>query len=650
MTFPPPSSFRKTTAAMFAAALLAPLAPAAVAPNSLFSDNAVLQRDVALPVWGTAADGEQVTVEFDGRTASTVAKNGQWQVRLKAHGAGGPYTLRIAGADNSVTLTNVLVGDVWLASGQSNMQYLLGANWWATHMTNGEAEKAAASHAQIRQFRVPTVPSFNPIADVKGNWSLFSQPTAPDYSAVAYYFARDLQPAVKVPIGILFSAWGGTIAEAWTSAEALKKMSDFTNALEAIHDTSPEQFAKKLAAFYAQNDPGSAAQPAWSAAALDDRQWATMTLPTYWQRAGLPDFNGIVWFRKEITVPAAAAGQAAILHLDSVDDQDTAWVNGVPVGASHSHMVTRHYPVPAGVLQAGKNVIAVRVLDTGGLGGLCGKADKMNLEILSAAPIPPISLAGEWRYRATTALAKLPPVPANPAGNPNVVTVLYHGMIEPLQPFPFKGVIWYQGESNDDGDGVTRPRQYRTLFPLLIADWRRHWGLGDFPFLFVQIAPYKLMTPEIREAQLLTLKKAPNTAMAVITDAGDANNIHPTDKQTVGARLAVAARALAYGEKIESSGPLYQGVKFKDGQGILRFTHLGGGLVAKGGDLTGFTLCGADKKFVPAHAVIRGQTVVVSSDQVAQPVAVRYGWSNVPDVNLYNQAGLPASPFRTDVD
>lgn len=650
MIFPMNKSLPKTAAALFAVALLTSTLPAAVVPNSLFNDNAVLQRGVAMPVWGTAATGEKVTVEFDGQTVSTVAQNGKWLVRLKPHQAGGPFTLRIAGADNSVTRTNVLVGDVWLASGQSNMQYPLGPNWWATHMTNGEPENAAAILSQIRQFRVPTIPSFTTISDVKTNWSVFSAQTAPDYSAVAYYFARDLQPSVKVPIGILFSSWGGTIAEAWTSADALQKMPDFTNALADIRDLSPDQFPKKLAAFYSQNDPGSAAQPAWSDAALDDSQWSTMKLPTYWQRSSLPDFNGIVWFRKEITVPAAAAGQAAILHLDSVDDQDTAWVNGVPVGDSHSHMVLRNYPVPAGVLKAGKNVIVVRVLDTGGLGGICGQADKMKLEILGDAQLPPISLAGDWRYRATTALAKLPPVPANPAGNPNVVTVLYQGMIEPLQPFPFKGVIWYQGESNDEGDGVTRPRQYRTLFPLLIADWRQHWGLGDFPFLFVQIAPYRLMTPEIREAQLLTLKKTRNTAMVVITDAGDANNIHPADKKTVGIRLAIAARAVAYGEKIENSGPLYESVKFKGHQAVLKFTHLGGGLVARGGELKGFTVCGADKKFVPAQAVITGQTVVVTSDQVARPVAVRYGWSNVPDVNLYNQAGLPASPFRTDVD
>ena len=622
--------------------------PAAIIPNSLFSDNAVLQRNQPLSVWGTAKTGEKVSVEFAGQIVSSVAKDGKWRIRLKPLQPGGPFTMTITGDDNSLTLTNILVGDVWLASGQSNMQDPLGPTWWAAPISHWQTEIAAADHPQIRQFKVPMVVSYRPESDANGSWTVCSPKTAGDFSAAGYFFARDLQPTIKVPVGILFSAWGGTVAEAWTSAESLTKMPDFTNALAAIHNVDPSQYPKLLAEWYDTNDPGSAAHPAWSDALADFNDWKTMKLPTYWQHAGLPNFNGIVWFRKEIDLPGTWTGKAASLHLDTIDDQDTTWVNGVQVGAMFSFADRRNYPVPAGVLKPGRNVITIRVLDTGGLGGIYGQSANMKLEPRGNTPVASIDLAGDWHYKATTPLAKLSPIPSNPINNPNVVTVLYNAMIAPLRPFPIKGVIWYQGESNDDSN--QRARQYRTLFPLLINDWRQHWGIGNFPFLFVQIAPYHQMTPEIREAQLLTLKKVQNTAMVVLTDAGDAGNIHPADKQTVGARLALAARALAYHEKVEYSGPLFQSLKIKGNQVSLRFTHVDGGLVAKGGPLKGFTIAGTDKRFVPAQAKIVGDTIVVTSDQVVAPVAVRFGWSNVPDVNLYNQAGLPASPFRTDVD
>lgn len=645
------NSIQKTSFALITVLLWVPPLRAEVRPNSLFGDNAVLQRDQRLPVWGTARDGEKVRVEFAGQTKSTVAKQGKWSVRFSPLAAGGPYTLTINGEQNSLTLTNILMGDVWLASGQSNMQDPLGPTWWAAPVNNWQAEVAAGNYPQIRQFQVPMQVAYRPQTDTKGNWAVCSPQTVPGFSAVGYFFARDLQQTTRVPVGILFSAWGGTVAEAWTSAGSLRKMPDFTHALAAIQGVDPGAFKRVLAGWYQTNDPGSSAEPAWTDLALDTSTWKEMKLPTYWQHADLPGFNGIVWFRKEIYLPDGWAGKSARLHLDTIDDQDTTWVNGVPVGGMFSFADVRTYAVPAGVLRPGRNVIAIRVLDTGGLGGIYGKAENMKLEIPDSPDIPPISLAGGWRYQATTPLAKLPPIPANPNGNPNVVTVLYNGMIAPLQPFPIKGVIWYQGESNDDTDKTDRrARQYRTLFPLLIDDWRRHWGIGDFPFLFVQIAPYSQMTPEIREAQLLTLEKVSNTAMTVLTDAGDAGNIHPSNKQIVGERLALAARALAYGEKIEYSGPIYHRMKVKGNEAVLYFTHVGGGLVAKGGVLKGFTIAANDGQFWPARAEIEGRTVRVSSDRVNQPVAVRYGWANVPDVNLYNQAGLPASPFRTDVN
>ena len=620
---------------------------AGVQPNSFFSDNAVLQRNQRVPVWGTATSGEKVSVEFAGQKVSTVAKDGNWRVWLKPLQAGGPFIMTIAGEDETVTLTNILVGDVWLASGQSNMQYPMGPSWWSMPMPDWEKQVAAADNPQIRQFFVPMAVSYHHVPDVKGNWTVCSPKTIANYSAVGYFFASELQRDVNVPVGILFSAWGGTVAEAWTSGDSLKKMPAFTDALSAIQGVDQIPYAKVLAGWYSTNDPGTAAMPAWSDPLADSQSWPKMKLPCYFQNAGLPNFNGIVWFRKEINLPDSWTGKNAVLHLGQIDDQDTTWVNGVQVGGMFSFGDMRNYTVPASVLRPGRNVITVRVLDVGGLGGLYGKAESMKLELTDDPHVSPIDLAGDWQYHATTALTNLPPVPPNPASNPNVVTVLYRGMIEPLEPFPFKGVIWYQGESNDNTQ--KRAIQYRTLFPLMIKDWREHWGLGKFPFLFVQIAPYRDMTPEIRESQLLTLGQVPNTAMAVLTDAGEADNIHPRNKQVVGARLALAARALAYGEPIEYSGPLYKSMKINGNKVVLRFTHVGSGLEAQGGQLKGFTIAGVDKNFVSAEAEIDGDTVVATSDKVANPTAVRYAWSNVPDVNLYNKDGLPASPFRTDV-
>ncbi len=435
---------------------------AAISPNPLFSCDAVLQQGQDVPIWGTARDGEKVTVSFAGQTATTTAKDGKWLVRLKALEASStPQTMTLAG-DNTITLTNLLVGEVWVCSGQSNMQLPL-------KKTAGSTEAiAAATDRQLRLFFVPrSIPDTLP-AKVLTSWKVCSPRRATGFSAVAYYFGRDLRKARQVPVGLIHSSWGGSPAEAWTP--------------RAVLETDPLL---------------SAILPRWE-------------------------------------------GQ-----------------NQLP----------RH----------------------------------------------------------------------------NCPAILYNAMIAPLLPYAIKGVIWYQGESNN---GHTK--EYQTLFPAMVKSWRDAWGQGVFPFLFVQIAPFEGMTPELREAQLICWRNTPNTAMAVITDHGEAQNIHPLEKAPVGARLALAARALAYGESLVYSGPVYSSMTIQDSKAVLSFTHVGGGLVAKGGDLKGFTLAGADHVFIPATAVIKGNTVEVSASSVTQPVAVRYGWSNVPDVNLFNAEGLPATPFRTD--
>jgi sialate O-acetylesterase len=614
----------------------------------------VLQGDVRVPVWGTGRDGERITVSFAGRDISTVCSNGAWKIWLPPMSANPePQTLTVRG-DNVCEITNVVVGEVWVASGQSNMERQLGLRGGQKPIVNWEQEVAAANYPAIRQFYVAQTQSASPRGTVTGGWSICSPGTAGDFTAVGYFFARDLFAARHIPIGIIHSSWGGTPAEAWTSEAALSQIPDFAQPLAELHELAADPgLAKRKAqarheAWYETVDPGSKPGAAWSAAELEVADWRTMTLPTYWENAGYPDFDGVFWFRRTFELPANWDGGDITLHLGAVDDNDTTWVNGTEVGATMGWNLPRNYRVPASGLRRGTNVIAVRVLDTGGNGGLWGGGDSMRVQFGLAGDDAKrsdntVSLAGPWLCRQSVSLKQTGWPPPSLDQSPSAPTVLFNGMIAPLLPYAIRGVIWYQGEAN-----VGRERQYQTLFPAMIADWRRQWGEGDFPFLFVQIAPFSGMTPEIREAQLRSWQHTTNTAMAVTVDCGDANDIHPAHKQPVGARLALAARALAYGEQIEYSGPVFASLSSNGAEAVLHFTHLGGGLVAKGDGVKGFVVAGGDGVFHPAQAVISGETVVVSCPEVAHPSAVRYGWANVPEGNLFNRAGLPASPFRTD--
>jgi sialate O-acetylesterase len=622
----------------------------AVLPHPLFAEHAVLQQGIPVPVWGSADPGEIVSVAIAGQKVSTTTgADGKWLVRLAPIKAGGPYTLTIAGK-NQVVLDDILVGEVWVCSGQSNMERQLGLRPGQQPITDWEKEVAAAKHPLIRHFGVEQTKALTPLATVKGRWDVCTPDAVKDFTAVGYFFGRDLQAARKVPIGLIHSSWGGTPAEAWTSAAGLRALPDFAAAsqdLELVRSDprrAQHKYETDLEGWFAANDAGSAPGKSWSAPALDVGAWKAMVLPTLWENAGEPDLNGVVWFRKTFDLPAGAATAPAELQLGMVDDIDSTFVNGSKVGFTTRYNIVRKYALPAGLLKPGRNVIAVRVLDTGGGGGIWGD-EKLQVVFKGDAARPSVDLSGVWQYRIGMNLHDGPWPPISFNGDVDTPTVLYNGMIAPLLPYAIRGVVWYQGESN-----VRRERQYRTLFPALIADWRRAWDQGDFPFLFVQIAPYREMTPEIREAQLLSWQRTPNTAMVVTSDCGDANDIHPAHKQPVGARLALAARALAYGERLEYSGPVFASMTVKGGKAILRFSHVGGGLLAKGGALTGFTMAGADGIFHPARAHLRGATVVVASDGVDQPRAVRYGWASVPQGNLFNQAGLPASPFRTDTD
>ena len=622
---------------------------------SPFGDHMILQQGRPVPVWGTADVGENVTVSFaTQKKAVTTGVDGQWRIDLdvlEVSAEGRNFTVSGSATATPLTLSDVLVGEVWICSGQSNMERQLGPRPGQKPIVNWEEEVAKADHPLIRQLYVTQKTAGTPQSTFTGKWTVCSPATAADFTAVGYFFARDLQQARHVPVGIIHTSWGGTPAEAWTSHAGLAAFPEFIENLTQLDRAAADPagtkraYLERLAHWYHDNDPGSG-EPTWSAAVLDTTGWETMILPTLWEDAGHPGFDGVVWFRKSFDLPDNWSGHDVELRLSAIDDIDTTWVNGTEVGATVGYNLPRAYRVPASLLKAKGNVIAVRVLDTGGGGGIWDK--KLPFEIAQIdANASALSLAGPWLCKFSSPLSKdrklRPPLSAaTGAGSP---TVLYNGMIAPLVPYAIRGVTFYQGEANAD-----RATQYQTLLPALIADWRQQWNQGDFPFLFVQIAPFHDMPPEIREAQLIAWQTTKNTAMAVTIDCGDAADIHPAHKQPVGARLALAARAIAYGEKLEYSGPVFADLNVTDGHAVLKFTHLGGGLVAKDGPLVGFTVAGTDGIFHPALAEIVGDTVAVSSPLVTQPLAVRYGWADVAAGNLFNATGLPASPFRTDVE
>ncbi len=619
----------------------------------LVGDNMVLQQNTKLPLWGWAAPGERVTVSFNGQQLSAKAgKDGKWTVTLAPVPAGGPFEMTIKG-NNTINLRNILVGEVWLASGQSNMEWFLSST-----VDNHVQEIAAANYPQIRLIDVRNTVAFRPKAEMESDgWKICSPETAGNFSAVAYFFARDLHQRYKVPVGLITSEWGGTPAEAWTSGEALKAFPEFSKQVAEMENDKSD-LTKRIQEYNTQREawlkafgnrdrgylPGG---KTWADADFDAAGWPRMQLPGLWERAGgLPDYDGVVWYRKEIDVPADAAGKPLTLHLAVIDDADTTFFNGVQVGNTDSYNALRVYSVPAELVKAGRNVIAVRVVDTGGGGGIHGDAKEFYAD-MGGRQLP---LAGEWQYQSAVDTRTMPRPPFTTALQ-NAPATLYNAMIAPLVPYAIKGVIWYQGESN-----AGRAYQYRTLFPAMIKDWRGRWGY-DFPFLFVQLANYMhdkdqpadYEWAELREAQAMALS-LPNTGMAVTIDIGNPDDIHPRNKQDVGLRLAAAAHKVAYGEKGVHAGPTYQSMTVEGNKVRVKFANVGSGLVVKDkyGYVRGFAVAGADKKFVWARGYPDGNDLILYSDEVQTPVAVRYAWSNNPDGNVYNREGLPAVPFRTD--
>jgi sialate O-acetylesterase len=632
---------------VLAATMISSMGFATVRLPNIFGDNMILQRDKPIPVWGWADKNEKVTIQFNQQTKTVKAdKNGQWKVFLHAEKAGGPYNLSVKG-QNAITLHDILMGDVWICSGQSNMEFHV------KDVLNADKEKAASANPNIRHFYLPKDISATPKSDIKQSaWLPASPENTGEFTAVGYFFARALNEQLQVPIGLIHTSWGGTIVETWISREGLADNEAFSDLMKNTPVLNLDSFAlvnKNRVAKTIQTLQGSlpdaTTAASWSSENTDDQSWQQMKVPGAWETQQLPDFDGEVWFRHHFNIAAADAGKPAELSLGPIDDNDVTYINGTRVGSTNLYSAARVYQIPAGVLKAGDNVISVKIQDTGGGGGFTGDPSDLSVNIAGHKQ----SLAGNWAFRIASVI-----VADNNVGPNSYPSLLYNAMINPILPFAIKGAIWYQGESNAD-----RAYQYRKAFPLLINDWRRLWNQGEFPFYFVQLASFNSANgnsqngskwAELREAQTLSLN-VPNTGMAVITDIGEPKDIHPRNKQDVGKRLAAVALHNTYGQNNIFSGPVYQSMQTNGNKITLSFTSTGSGLTVKDkyGYIKGFEIAGADQQFHYAKAYIDGDKVVVYTGDVNSPVAVRYGWAddNLED-NLFNKEGFPAAPFRTD--
>jgi sialate O-acetylesterase len=616
----------------------------------LVSDGMVLQRDINLKIWGWASAGERITVQFNNASYIAAANNkGEWEVMIPPMKAGGPYEMVINGS-NSVTVKDILVGDVWICSGQSNMQSSLRG------LVSVYQEEIDKSENQfIRHFAVSQGFSLSERGtDLRsGRWVSANPKDVPGFTAVGYFFAKELYDKYKIPIGLINSSVGGSSTEAWISQESIRscypkyyedvekyRVPGNIDRINKLDNERVRIWNMQLR----QNDEGyKNPQVNWFDPELNTSDWEKMHVPGYWADTKTGNINGVVWFRREFNVQASMAGKQSVLKLGRIADADSVFINGKFVGAVGSQYSQRTYRIPENLLKEGSNTIVVRVINYIRHGGFVpGKQYEITADNNT------INLEGEWKYRVGAATEPL----EDRLFTGKIPTGLFNSMLAPLLNYKIKGVVWYQGESN-----TSRAGEHYDLFKLLIKDWRANWQIGDFPFLYVQLPNFVEVNIEttkydwaiFRESQLKALA-IPNTGMAVTIDIGEYNDIHPVNKKDVGYRLALAAQKVAYGEKqIVYSGPVYKSSKTEGNKIILTFSNSGSGLIAKNGEeLNCFEICGIDNEYYPARAKIVKDKIIVWSDSISTPVAARYAWANNPiKPNLYNKEGLPASPFRT---
>lgn len=622
----------------------------------VISDGMVLQRDKPLKIWGWATPGEKVSVSFVKKHYSAVTgTDGKWEVTMRPIPAGGPYTMNIAGT-NKIEIADILLGDVWFCSGQSNME--MGMGDVAEKYENIIAQN---QNPNIRQFLVPK--NLNDATKMHddlngGRWLPATGDNVNRFSAAAYFFALSVNKQERVAIGIINASWGGTPIESWISEEGYKSFPEIAKQVKRLSDTAyinqmnrnnAENSRVQAARTDKKYDEGLIDNPKWYESAYTPNGWKDIMVPGFWSGQGLNNFSGVLWYRKEFNVVPSAANQRAKLYFGRINDNDEVYINGQLAGRTGGQYANRMYALKQNLLVTGKNVIVARISNNASaLGGFV--PDKPYFITIGTDTI---QLTGKWQYKVGQAYA-----PAKQAlegySAANQPTLLYNTMVAPVANYAVKGALWYQGESN-----VTKAKEYELLLKELIANWRSTWKDTALPFIIAQLPNYQEVSylptesgwAELREAQRKA-SSIPNVGLTVLIDVGEWGDIHPRNKKDVGERLALTAERLVYGNtKLITSGPSLQTVK-KDGNTlILSFNDVGGGLIAKGGaKLHHFAVAGADKKFEWANAEISGDKVILTSDEVPAPVYVRYGWANNPDrANLYNKEGLPASPFEAEV-
>jgi len=613
----------------------------------LVSDGMVLQRDANVRIWGWAANGEKITIRFlDATYNATANDKGEWEVMLPKLKAGGPYAMQID-ASNSITINDILVGDVWVCSGQSNMQFSLRGS------TIYQDEIAQSENTNIRQFMVGQGFKLGSreTDNRSGKWVSANPKTVVSFTAIGYFFAKKLYENYKVPIGLINASVGGSSAEAWISEEGIKEFPRYYEEVQKYQlpgymDKINKQDNERVKAWnqqVKQNDEGNKGPLKWSDPAFNPSDWETMHVPGYWINTKTGNVNGFVWFRRDFNVPAKMTGKQVALKLGRIADADSVFINGKFVGSVNSLYALRNYKVPDNLLKEGSNTIVVKITSYIHHGGFVpGRPYQL------IADADTIKLEDDWKYKVGAIAEPLD----DRLFTGKIPTGLFNGMLAPIINYTIKGAVWYQGESN-----TIRAFEHFEIFKELIKDWRNNWHQGGFPFLYVQLPNFveenfettKYDWAYLRETQLRALS-IPNTGMAVTIDIGEFNDIHPVKKKPVGERLALAAQKVAYGDnKVVYSGPIYNSSVIKGNQITLSFTNTGNGLMAKNGEeLKCFEICGTDNVYYPAKAKIVNDKIVVTSDKVDKPVAVRYAWANNPEgVNLYNKEGLPASPFRT---
>lgn len=612
----------------------------------LISNGMILQRNANLKIWGWAKPKEKITLKFKGKSYKTITDvKGDWQINLPAMEAGGPFTMEILG-DTRMEVKDILIGEVWFCSGQSNMVHQLNI-----HDVTYAKEIETANFPQIRQFWIPTLTNLqSPQNDFpNGQWKSAVGEDVRPFSAVAYFFAKKIHEKYKVPVGIINASVGGTPIEAWISENGFKDFAMQKTVIEKNKDTAyvNSQNRKAIPNNTPQAIDEGLKNTKWFDVAYTPKNWRNINIPGYWEDQGLKDLNGVVWYRKEIEIPARMVGKSAKVFLGRIVDADELYINGKKIGNTTYLYPQRRYKVSADVLKAGKNTFVIRVTNTAGKGGFV--PDKPYC-IFSETDT--VDLKGTWQYKVGLVFK-----PSIMNGNmgisaQNQPTALFNAMVSPVINFAVKGFCWYQGESN-----TGHPQEYTKLLPALINDWRNQWKQDLLPFLYVQLPgfmDYNYFPSEsnmaiVREAQLNALS-VPNTAMTVAIDLGEWNDIHPDNKKDVGERLSLSAMKLAYQGNITSSGPIFQSSSIEGNKISVLFSNIGSGLISHDGEeLSDFAIAGEDEKFVWAKATIAGDKVIVWSDEVAKPRYVRYAWADNPvNPNLYNKEGLPASPFRTE--